>query len=311
MKLKHKCPKPESQKNNNTMWRTSTDVFNEYAILGLEKLKSGDIEMSENQKQYLCETIINAIIDYFSKTNNENINSENYAEFEEYNKNNLKTFEREFMLCLSQVNLSKESMEKYMQLIEEGSSFNVNISTNEIITEKNDNTNKNNNSNSINETSTVDNLLNEQKAKLDENTSKIFSSLCLNSLFDICDCNNEDNSSASNSSETFAPILLNVCEITIKNYVKDYIYVPAEKIPKSRTNELDNILDRLYKLNFKNNLLKISDNNTQFPYRKSILSGNSAHLFYLHSSLIECIGLMDKNIQNKVKLCLNRIGQEL
>jgi len=215
------------------------------------------------------------------------------------------------MLCLSLGNLSQESMEKYVQLIEEGSNFNVNVTSDTVIVKEKEKEKEKSSSGGSNSKS-VDDLLNEEKSKLDEDSSKVFSSLCLNSLFDICDCKTiEDNTSSSNSSEVFAPILLNVCEVTIKNYVKDFIYVPEEKIPVSRTNELENILDRLYKLDFKENLLKISDNNSQFPYRKSILSGKCAHLFYLHSSLIECIGLMNKNIQNKVKLCLKRIGQEL
>jgi len=43
MKLKYDCPKPESQKNNNVLWRTSIEAFNDYAIYGLELLKSGKL----------------------------------------------------------------------------------------------------------------------------------------------------------------------------------------------------------------------------------------------------------------------------
>ncbi|OUM70594.1 hypothetical protein PIROE2DRAFT_1115, partial [Piromyces sp. E2] len=234
--------------------------------------------IQEKQKQSICETVINTIIDYFSKESTENVKPELVSEIEEYNKNNLKIFEKEFMLCLCQSNLSKESLIKYVKLIEDGS-----------------------------------NSVSNNTKEIQNSTSQVFSSLCLNSLFEICDSNNSSDSSltASNAGEIVAPMLLNICEMTIKNYVKDFIYIPSEDIPKSRTTEVDNILDHLYKLYFKENILKISDNNNLYPYRKSLLSGKSAHLFYLHSSLIECIGIMDKDIQNKVKLCLSRIGQEL
>jgi hypothetical protein len=304
MKLKYDCPKPESQKNNNVLWRTSIEAFNDYAIYGLELLKSGKLEITEKQKQCICETIINAVIEYFSKSSpeNEKDDPEKYKEFEEYNRINLETFKKEIMLCLSLANLSKESMEKYIQLIEEESNFNVCITQDKIIVKEKNTSDR----------QTVDEMLNEQKLKLENNSGKVFSSLCLNSLFDICDCANiEDNTTSSNSSEVFAPILLNVCEVTIKNYVKDYINVPDDKIPIKRTKELENILDHLYKLNFKENLLKISEKNTQYPYKKDIFSGKSAHLFYLYSSLVGCIGLTNQSIQNKVKLCLNRIGHEL
>jgi len=35
---------------------------------------------------------------------------------------------------------------------------------------------------------------------------------------------------------------------------------------RCRTTEVDNILDRFYKLHFKENVLKITDNNTQCKY---------------------------------------------
>ncbi|ORX76084.1 hypothetical protein BCR32DRAFT_271491 [Anaeromyces robustus] len=290
MKLKYNCPKPESQKKCNNVWRSATDAFNDYAIHGLEFIKNQEI--SEKQKYNICETIINSIIDYFSNSSSCNITPEEYTEFEEYDKENLNTFEKEFMLCLCEINLSKETMAKYVKLIKEGSDLTNNILQN------------NNNADDRNQ------LTDEQKA-LKNNTRKIFSSLCLNSLFDICDDNNTGSSSSNNASEMVAPVLLNICEITIKNYVKDFTYKPADSIPIYRTTELDNILDHLYKLNFKENLLNINDNKTQYPYRKDLLSGKTAHLFYLHSSLIECIGLTDKSILNKIKLCLTRIGQEL
>jgi len=62
------------------------------------------------------------------------------------------------MLCLCQSNLSKESLIKYVKLIEEGSN-NASSNTKEI----------------------------------QNSTSQVFSSLCLNSLFEICDNNNGNN----------------------------------------------------------------------------------------------------------------------
>ncbi|ORX59158.1 hypothetical protein BCR36DRAFT_317060 [Piromyces finnis] len=277
MKLKYNCPKPESQKNTNNIWRMSIDAFNNYAINGLEAITSDNQNMTEEQKYNICETVINSIIKYFSKESTENVNPELIAEIEEYNKTNLKTFEKEFMLCLCQSNLSKETLVKYVKLIEEGSN------------------------NSSNDTKEIQN-----------STNQVFSSLCLNSLFEICDSNNSNDSTSLDAGEIVAPMLLNICEMTIKNYAKEFSYILPDDIPKYRTTEVDNILDRLFKLNFKDNILKITDNtNSQYPYRKNLLSGKSAHLFYLHSSLIECIGVMDKDIQSKVKLCLNRVGQEL
>jgi len=84
------------------------------------------------------------------------------------------------MLCLSLANLSKESMEKYIQLIEEESNFNVCITQDKIIVKEKNTSDR----------QTVDEMLNEQKLKLENNSGKVFSSLCLNSLFDICDCAN-------------------------------------------------------------------------------------------------------------------------
>jgi len=43
MKLKEDCPKPESQKNNNFIWRTTVDAFNDYAAHGLELLRIGKL----------------------------------------------------------------------------------------------------------------------------------------------------------------------------------------------------------------------------------------------------------------------------
>ncbi|OUM70595.1 hypothetical protein PIROE2DRAFT_1116, partial [Piromyces sp. E2] len=45
MKLKFNCPKPESQKNNNNIWRTSIDAFNNYAIRGLEAITTNNQSM--------------------------------------------------------------------------------------------------------------------------------------------------------------------------------------------------------------------------------------------------------------------------
>jgi len=41
MKLKSNCPKPESQKDNNNIWRIATDAFNKYAIGSLESMNQG------------------------------------------------------------------------------------------------------------------------------------------------------------------------------------------------------------------------------------------------------------------------------
>jgi len=41
MKLKGNCPKPESQKNNNNIWRTAADAFNKYALCSLESINKG------------------------------------------------------------------------------------------------------------------------------------------------------------------------------------------------------------------------------------------------------------------------------
>jgi len=91
------------------------------------------------------------------------------------------------MLCLSLGNLSQESMEKYVQLIEEGSNFNVNVTSDTVIVKEKEKEKEKSSSGGSNSKS-VDDLLNEEKSKLDEDSSKVFSSLCLNSLFDICDC---------------------------------------------------------------------------------------------------------------------------
>jgi len=80
------------------------------------------------------------------------------SEIEKYNTDNLKTFEKEFMLCLCQSNLSEESVVKYVKLIE-GSS---NIQSD------------------------------KRGADVQNNTSYMFSSVCLNSLFGICDSNNNN-----------------------------------------------------------------------------------------------------------------------
>jgi len=48
MKLKFNCPKPESQKNSNAIWRTSIEAFNDYAIRGLEAITKDNQSMILN-----------------------------------------------------------------------------------------------------------------------------------------------------------------------------------------------------------------------------------------------------------------------
>ncbi|CAG8788605.1 18893_t:CDS:2, partial [Acaulospora morrowiae] len=79
-----------------------------------------------------------------------------------------------------------------------------------------------------------------------------------------------------------------------------------------RNDEILLILQQLIKLRFRRNILNVGDEgSTSNPFKKHILSGSIAHLFYLYPILCEAISLPDENIVTLLKECLRKVGEEM
>ncbi|CAG8495454.1 3413_t:CDS:10, partial [Scutellospora calospora] len=139
-----------------------------------------------------------------------------------------------------------------------------------------------------------------------------FAYVCLECLFELCSDEKDDFFDLRQRlAKVTAPVLLKRCAFVIRNYTIDQPLLGRFPFLRVRNDEILFILQKLVRLQFRQNILHFNETSITSPLKKRILSGQNAHLFYLHPVISEAIGLKDSNISELLKECLRKIGEEL
>ncbi|KAF0554404.1 endosomal peripheral membrane protein [Gigaspora margarita] len=139
-----------------------------------------------------------------------------------------------------------------------------------------------------------------------------FAFACLQCLFELCsDEKNDYFDIRQRIAKVAAPILLKRCAFVIYNYTIDQSLFGKIPFLRIRNDELSFVLRKLIELRFRKNILYFNKNSTTSLLKKHFLSGQNAHLFYLHPVISEAVCLKDSNIGDLLKECLRKVGEEL
>ena len=122
-----------------------------------------------------------------------------------------------------------------------------------------------------------------------------------------------------------APALLDRCSTIVSNYVagrvvgsKPHIHTPtglSQTIaPQNDYQELIRILGKLVELRLRPGVLRIPESTN--PVKNLILSGPSAHIFFLYFPICECLSSAggtneDREVEDLVKKALKRLGMDM
>ncbi|KAI9004470.1 hypothetical protein DFJ74DRAFT_693511 [Hyaloraphidium curvatum] len=154
-----------------------------------------------------------------------------------------------------------------------------------------------------------------------------FANECLDLMFGLCSDNREDNvEERRRVAEIVAPALLERCSTVISNYVvakgqgkQQHHRAPTGLgqtiAPQDDYQELVRVLGKLVELKLRPKVLKIPESSN--PVKNLILSGPSAHLFFLYLPICECLSSADghasedRDVEELVKRALKRMGMEM
>ncbi|KAJ3140096.1 hypothetical protein HK100_010473 [Physocladia obscura] len=172
----------------------------------------------------------------------------------------------------------------------------------------------------------------DQKANLGTDVMPLgrekFSKACLVSMFSLCsDEANDMKEERYRIATIAAPIVLEKIREVIKSYASDRPLYGRLPLPRIRSEEISLVLTHLRDLEMRIGILHhlISEDKIH-PLRSHILSGRSAHLFYLYPQLCELLTAVAKAYRgggmspaeadeealiDLVNACLSRVGREM
>ncbi|RHZ78300.1 hypothetical protein Glove_166g199 [Diversispora epigaea] len=331
MKLKYNCPPSGKHIEDIELWKIATTAFLEIVKDGLIAFENFGDEISKecfvNVWKQLTEVIHGTLISNCHPPSV--LKTEQQDADEAFDMRFLFSLQSDVMIHMGP-RVPQTLIKKIVEAIQEGSQlYFTGVKRREIVNgfvnESSSNNNDDDDDDDHNNNDDDGYELNKVSEKVEGITTEIipvarerFAYACLQCLFDLCsDGQNDEVEIRQRIAAVAAPILLERCASVIRNYTADQSLLGKYPFPRSvselswvRNDEILLVLQQSIKLRFRLNILKVDENITN-PLTKQVLSGQSAHLFYLYPVICGAISLPDENIVGLLKECLRKIGEEL
>ncbi|KAI9254748.1 hypothetical protein EDC94DRAFT_678828 [Helicostylum pulchrum] len=140
-----------------------------------------------------------------------------------------------------------------------------------------------------------------------------FAYASLMTLFTLCSAEKKDHLEVRKRIAKVAiPVLLERCEIVLKNYTADEPLLGRCPFPRVRKEEMLFFLKQSIQLKLQENILATTaGDDNQNIVKQLLLSGPRAHLFYLYPSLCSMITCEDDVVVGLIRECLQVVGLEM
>ncbi|CAG8704246.1 2805_t:CDS:10, partial [Dentiscutata erythropus] len=315
MKLKYDCPLSGKYDDNAELWKVASTAFLDVVNHGLCALDRIGDAISEECIVSIWEQILDALHNTLAHKSKppSSIQIEQLNIDESFDIKFLSELQTRVLIHLGHSRVPQSLIHNVVKIIYEGSK--LYYPETDKLTIWNENIDENSQSSDDLEMPCCNRMLkniNGTPVSITPVERERFAYACLQCLFELCSDEKDDYFDIRQRiAKVTAPILLKRCAFVIRNYTVDQPLFGGFPFLRVRNDEISFVLRKLLELRFRQNILHFNENSTTSPLKKHILSGQNAHLFYLHPVISEAICLKDSNIDELLKKCLRKIGEEL
>ncbi|KAJ3233497.1 hypothetical protein HDU81_002238 [Chytriomyces hyalinus] len=354
MRAKYDCPAP-GLKDSTPLWRVAANSAMALVVLGLRSLDALSRDLPNN----ILTGIYSQILDTFDgfllpqSSPDASISSDELDVATDFDISIFETFETDVLLHLGQLHVSDALLKDHIQIICRASrlykshmssladiSFSSQKGSMGAIDTKQSSVKRlvsNESSSAFNTRASRNSVTSNQKTtgRMNLGTDVIplgrekFSKACLSSLLKLCSDELNDLKDVRYRIATIAaPVVLDKMRDIIKSYASDRPLYGKLPLPRIRSEEILIVLSNLRDLQMRVGILhELVSEDKIHPLRSHILSGRSAHIFYLYPYLCDLLAAVAKagrasgydspadcdeeSVVDLVRDCLARVGREM
>lgn len=314
MKLKYDCPPSFKHSDDTTpLWKVATSGLLEILKIGLETLENLGEEISTERFVGVWRTLVDILEGSLLSPSSppESMKIEELDVDEHFDISVLSVIQSDIVVHMGQPRVPIEVIEKLINVIKEISRL---YYIEDTMADKSHHAEENN----VGETKSLKPLASDRSSDIVGTTGTIvpvmkesFAYAALMTLFTLCSREKQDYTLVRKRiAQVAIPVLLERCEIILKNYTADEPLLGRCPFPRVRKEEMLFFLRQAIRLELQENILTIDDGETN-NVKRLLLSGPRAHLFYLYHSLCNMITCEDEVVVGLIKECLQVIGSEM
>ncbi|KAI8578525.1 hypothetical protein K450DRAFT_272753 [Umbelopsis ramanniana AG] len=304
MKLKYDCPPSFKHYDEDTpaLWKSATTALLEILDIGLPKVREfeSDIPLQEYESTWraVVEVLEGSLLSQSSPPSTMSI--EELDIDEHFDIKLLTAVENNIVLQIGHAKVPTELIRKLIDVIKEGSRlYYVDEQANDSTDDKpGDMTSMNRSSDLLATVGTIVPVMKET-----------FAYAALRCLFSLCSSDKQDQSEVRQRiAEVSAPVLLDRCEVVLRNYMADQPLLGRCPFPRVRNEETLFILRQLLFLEMRPNLLNQEGDD---DIKKLLLGSSRAQIFYLYPTLCKTMVSQDAAVVALIGELLEVAGQAM
>ncbi|KAJ2961960.1 hypothetical protein NQZ79_g2896 [Umbelopsis isabellina] len=304
MKLKYDCPPAFKHYEEDTpaLWKSATTTLLQVLEVGLPQIRAFENDIPIDEYESIWRTVVEVLEGSLLSQSSppSTMSIEDLDVDEHFDIKLLNSVEQEIILHIGHAKVSSDLVRKLIDVIKEGSRL---YYVDEHITnsEEEQAADKAAVNRSGDLIATVGTIVPVMK--------ETFAYAALRCLFSLCSKEKEDEPEVRQRiAEVTAPILLERCEVVLRNYTADQPLLGRCPFPRVRNEEALYILRQLLHLEMRPNLLNSQDDN---DIKKLLLGCSRAHIFFLYPTLCKAMVSNDTSVVGLIGEMLEVAGQAM
>ncbi|CAM0141230.1 unnamed protein product [Umbelopsis sp. WA50703] len=304
MKLKYDCPPAFKHYEEDTpaLWKSATTALLQVLEVGLPQIRAFQNDIATDEYESIWRTVVEVLEGSLLSQSSppSTMSIEDLDVDEHFDIKLLNSVEKDIILHIGHAKVSTDLVRKLIDVIKEGSRLYYvdEHMANSQEEQAADKAAVNRSGDLIATVGTIVPVMKETFA---------YASLCC--LFSLCSKEKEDEPEVRQRiAEVTAPILLERCEVVLRNYTADQPLLGRCPFPRVRNEEALYILRQLLHLEMRPNLLNSPDDN---DIKKLLLGCSRAHIFYLYPTLCKAMVSNDTSVVGLIGEMLEVAGQAM